>query len=438
MAVSQPQQSVEWLQIAAAHERSHDWLAAATAYGRALTLEPGDGRVWCNLGHALWMADLPQAAEHPYRRALADSIGVSAALCGLANTLRDLNRFEEAVPLYEDAGDEQARWGLSQLLIGLERYGEAFAAAEARCRLASWSPFRPAPFWGGGSMEDLDPDQPLWTWSEQGYGDTFQYLRWIPALARRPGPLHLVVEANLVRILQEGLAWMEAPPRVVAKQALTFQPLAAHGPLMSLPHLLGTGPMAESVQPTLHSPLWSATGVSLLPDGLPDGPRVGLVWASGRKLDDPFTQREYLKRSLPPLALWQLIDGLRQAGAALIPLQFGDDQELAAALGFQLSAPRLDLGDFAHVARVVAQLDLVISVDTAMAHLVGAMGATGWILLPWSADPRWLRQRDDSPWYGSLRLFRQSATGDWASAIERLLTAFSGWSAAAAATRSSG
>ncbi|WP_322781651.1 glycosyltransferase family 9 protein [Synechococcus sp. CBW1107] len=435
MAESEP--LLACLRRAAAFERRHAWIAAAAAYGEALALEPGDGRLWGNLGHALWLADLPQAAETAYRQALACSAPAPAALCGLANALRDLNRFEEALPLYEAAGDAEARWGLSQVLIGLERHAEAFAAAEARCALPGWSPFRPAPFWGAGGEGELDADQPLWIWSEQGFGDTLQYLRWIPALARRTGPLHLVVEANLVRLLQEGLAWMAAPPRVVSKDTLTFQPLAAHGPLMSLPHRLGPDHAPAEGGLCLRSPLWSTAGPSLLPEGLPEGPRVGLVWASGRKREDPFTHREYVKRSLTPLALWQLIAGLQGAGAAVIPLQYGHDGELAAALGFRLPAPRLDLGDFAHLARVVAQLDLVITVDTALAHLAGAMGAPGWILLPWSADPRWLRQREDSPWYGSLRLFRQSATGDWASAIEGLLGAFTGWSAAAAAHRSS-
>ncbi len=440
-------QLVEWLAVAAGCEQRFDWMAAAAAYGQALALSASDPRLWINQGHALWMADLPHAAERCYRQALRLSPALPTALCGLANSLRDLNRFEEAAVAYASSAGGEARWGRSQVLIGLESYEEAFAEAEARRDLEAWKPFRPGAFWAGGAIDELDPGADLWVWSEQGFGDTFQFLRWIPALADRRerqagnsasrcGELHLVVEANLVRIIQEGLAWMRCPPRVVAKDTLEFQPLVVHGSLMSLPHALGGAPVPLA-RPTLASPLWSEAGPCLLPGSLGTGPRVGIVWASGRKQERPFSEREYRKRSLPPAALWQLIDGLQQAGAAVIPLQYGDDGELAAALGFELAAPRLDLGDFAHVARVVAQLDLVISVDTAMAHLIGAMGAPGWILLPWSADPRWLRQREDSPWYPSLRLLRQPAGGDWRGTIDQLLRRFAERSAAAPEHRSS-
>ncbi len=410
-------------------------MGAAAAYGQALPLAPGDHRLLVNQGHALWMADLPQAAERCYRRAVALAPGSAEARCGLGHCLRDLNRFEEADAMYASAEGCQARLGRSQVLIGLEAYDEGFAAAEARLEVEHWEPFRPAPFWGGTSLDGLEASQDLWIWTEQGFGDTFQFLRWVPVLAEararqalegggRAGELHLVVEPALVRILREGLAWMESPPQVLAKDALRFEPLSCHGPLMGLPHQLGGAPLPAPDAALLRSPLWSAAGPSLLPERQAAGERVGIVWASGRKLEDPFAEREYRKRSLPGDALWRLVAGLQAAGADVVPLQFGDDVDLAAALGFELAWPRLELGDFAQVARVVAQLDLVISVDTAMAHLLGALGAPGWILLPWSADPRWLRQRDDSPWHPSLRLFRQPSGGAWAEAIDGLLRAF--------------
>jgi ADP-heptose:LPS heptosyltransferase len=154
---------------------------------------------------------------------------------------------------------------------------------------------------------------------------------------------------------------------------------------------------------------------------------VGLVWAAGRKLDDPFTAREYRKRSLPPDALGQLILGLRSQAAELVALQIGPDHALAQPWqdGFVASIPQL--ADFAENARWIRQLDLLISVDTASVHLAGALGHPCWALLPYSADPRWLCDRSDSPWYPSLRLFRQPDSGQWQPVIEQILGAFKPW-----------
>ncbi len=435
-------------------ERHHDWLGAAGAYARVHANRALDPRPLINQGHALWQADLPLAALRCYRLASSLAPEHPLVLCGLAHCFLDLREFEQTDLLYQRVGSSEASWARSQVLLGLERYEEAFREIERRRNLASWAPFLPGDWWGGKVFRDLDPSDELLVWSEQGYGDIFQYLRWLPALgewrqrqAEALGapcvPLTLVVEPNLVRLLAEGLAWMSRPPRVVAKTA--FRPedarTRAHGPMMSLPHELGRAPQpsgsrdGEEPGATLRSPLWChvprSSDDSLLPrcpdddnDSLGTAPRLGVVWASGRKLGDPYTHREYIKRSLPATALIQLLKGLEQRGAQVVSLQYGDDDQLAAALGFPLPLPRLPLGDFASAARVVAQLDLVISVDTAMAHLVGTMGLPGWILLPWSADPRWQRDRSDSPWYPSLRLFRQPRTGAWREAIEELFSAF--------------
>jgi len=138
-------------------------------------------------------------------------------------------------------------------------------------------------------------------------------------------------------------------------------------------------------------------------------------------LDDPFQRREYFRRSLSCDALGQLLEGLQARGAHVVALQFGPDRQQAAPWA-EAVAETLELdADFATTAAVVAGLDLVISVDTAMAHLVGAMGRRCWVLLPYSAAPRWLRERADTPWYPTLRLFRQEHPGDWGNVVERVL-----------------
>ena len=154
----------------------------------------------------------------------------------------------------------------------------------------------------------------------------------------------------------------------------------------------------------------------------PQKPRIGLVWAAGRKLAEPFTAREYHRRSLDGGALGHLITGLHGLGVEIVLLQFGEDREQANPwLPLVADALPAD-ADFAATAAVLAELDLVISVDTSMAHLVGAMRRRGWVLLPHAAAPRWLRQRSETPWYPSLRLFRQPNTGDWDGVVNQVLT----------------
>jgi ADP-heptose:LPS heptosyltransferase len=150
---------------------------------------------------------------------------------------------------------------------------------------------------------------------------------------------------------------------------------------------------------------------------------VGVVWAAGYKLTNRVTLREYRRRSLDSEALAQLLDGLRGMGWEVVLLQFGRDRDQAADWRREgLEALPAD-ADFARTADRVAELDLVITVDTAMAHMVGAMRRPAWVLLPFSAAPRWLRHRSDSPWYPSLRLFRQPCSGDWGAVVDAVLKA---------------
>ncbi len=378
------------------------WLEVADLYGRAEELLPADHRLAANRGNALWIADRPQRALEAYRRAVQLAPSDPVVYRGLGNVHLDCQAFEAAERAYRRSLQLEPAaltgWNLSQLLIGLERYVEGYALAEQRWQLPSVAAWRdPATAWAG---EPEGWSGPLLLWSEQGLGDTLQHLRWIGPLVLRRGPmappLVLEVEPCLVGLLQHGLAHLQSPPLVRPKPAAGPEPWPhAHLSLLSLPVLLGDAPLPAGAS-NLDAPHW------MPPRPLPPAPqpwRVGLVWAAGRKLDQPVTAREYRRRSL------------------------GADRELADPWRDRVAAELPADADFAATAAVVAELDLVISVDTAMAHLVGAMGRRGWVLLPFSAAPRWLRQRSDSPWYPSLRLFRQPETGDWAAVVQAVLQA---------------
>ena len=419
------------LELAKHLQQQGAWLAAAAAYAELAALVPSDHRFLANQANALWLADLPEAAHRCYRRALALQPDCAISLRGLASCLRDLNQFDKALELHQllaqqiplASPDGQANlWAHSQLLMGLERYGEAFALMAARSS-ASQSDVPPS------LMGDVVLRSELVLVSEQGFGDSLQFVRFLSDLVRRrqaaglKGGVQLLIEPALVSLFIEGLAWLSDPPRILPKPPAAKRPSRGLS-LLDLPHALGGNQALPSGlgKGYLRSPLWSAT-----PRWLPStgpGPAIGLVSAAGRKLDDPFCAREYQKRTLPEQELWRLVKGLKLKGALIYDLQFGSDQARHRALALELLDPGLCLEGFATTARVLAQLDLVITVDTAMAHLVGAMGRPGWVLLPWSADPRWLSATPTTPWYPSLRLFRQGRGGDWNGAVDQLLEAF--------------
>ena len=420
---------------AIAAETRDDWSEAAQHWLRASHAAPADHRLLNNAAHALWLADQPQWALTQARRAVRLSPTAPLPWRNLGNILRDLNRFEQAELAYGRSmaleGHRQAltAWNRSQTLIGLERYDQAYCLAERRFELAAMESWRPSPAWRGWPWGMAAPPQPLHLWSEQGFGDTLQYVRWVPQLLAQGRPVQLEVERCLVRLLQRGLSWAGGDLTVRAKGSLPM-PLwnDCHGSIMSLPWLLGGAPRVAGGhrhQPYLRDPAWRHRRP--LPAG--QAARIGLVWASGRKLDDPFMAREYWRRSLPTATLIRLLEGLSRITPtpALVNLQLGSDRSQAEAWDGPWSAELSSDADFAATADLIGSLDLVISVDTASAHLVGALGAPGWILLPWSADPRWLRRRCDSPWYPDLELWRQPTHGDWDGLVDRLLRSLPIW-----------
>ena len=309
-----------------------------------------------------------------------------------------------------------AAWNLSQVLLGLERYDEAFSLSESRLSLAECPAYRdPAhSYWDGKSSPEY-----LYVWSEQGFGDTLQYLRWCLPLISDQNVV-LEVESPLVSLVSNGFGkGFQVCPKKKIPSALSSS--SEHISLLSLPSRLGLNPGSSVSGPYLVL----GEGRKRLAN---NPPKVGLVWAAGRSQDDPFTLREYKKRSLTSHALGCLVQGLYQKGAELVPLQIGPDHvSVRHWSGFFKSEAISQAASFEENARWILDLDLLISVDTAAAHLAGALGQPCWLLLPFSADPRWLRDRSDSPWYPSFRLFRQPSSGQWLPVVDQVLEAFIPW-----------
>jgi Flp pilus assembly protein TadD len=351
---------------------------ALRRYAEAIALDPAEPRLWANLGSARHWAARLEAAGEAFDRALA-----------LAPDLPG-TRFDRAVnrllqgDYARGLADYEGRWqkpGARRLPAGLRA-------------------------WTGEDPKDKH----LIVWAEQGYGDSFQFARFIPLLEARGARVTLAVPRRLVRLLGS-LAGVE---RVQSFE----EPLPAadlEAPLMSLPFLLGLGEKAAAPAAAYLAPPYPLPPLpaSIRSDGRP---LVGLVWAGNPKNETDAWRSFALERLSPLLDL---------AGIGFVSLQAGPRAADVAAAGL---ASRIDspgeLVDFADTAAIVARLDLVVSPCTAMAHLAGSLGKEAWVMLSHVPDWRWGMSGETSSWYPSLRLFRQTSPGDWdgvARALARAL-----------------
>jgi tetratricopeptide (TPR) repeat protein len=393
--------------------RLRDYRRAEECFRRALQLDPLRAEYHNSLGNALLQQHRAAEAETCYRRALTLAPDYSAAHTNLANVLLALGRPREMERHYRRAVelDPESPGGQYNLALCCLRHGnfhEGWRRHEWRWDFRELRLRRrnlPCPQWTGADLAGA----PILLHAEQGLGDTFQFVRYLPLVAARGGRVILEVQPRLKPLLQN----MTGACQVITRGE-PLPELACHCPLMSLPRIFDTG--IETIPtriPYLHADA-AATGAAWR-----ESPRVGkqlrvgLVWAGNGK------HRADHQRSTSLLALLPLAE-VREA--AFFSLQFGP----AAAQIHPLRQrfPLIDAcsqhRDFAQTAALAATLDLIISVDTAVAHLAGAMGLPVWILLSHLADWRWLEMREDSPWYPSARLFRQPAPGAWQPLILRV------------------
>jgi Flp pilus assembly protein TadD len=395
---------------------------AEAAYRRALALEPNAARILNDLGSLLFEMRRFDDAEATLRQAIAAEPGFMVPLNSLGNLLKDLRRFDEAEACYRkalelDPTSAGVRWNLSLLLLACGRLAEGWPLHEARYDASHWqqivkTPELPIPAWHGESLVGKS----VMVLPEQGFGDNIQFVRYIEALKRRGAErVTVFTKPPLVELFQ-GIAGADAvvdvtlPPRIEDFDVWTL--------LLSIP--LHEGTTLESIParlpylrvPSAASHRWSGR----LPAGQP---RVGLVWRGNT------AHTNDADRSLPGLRilapLWS-VPGIRffslQKGAGEADAEHPPAGQPLVHLGGEIR-------DFADTAAIVSQLDLVITVDTAIAHLAGALGKPVWVLLPYiGTDWRWLLDRDDSPWYPhTMRLFRQPEVGQWEVVIARVAAA---------------
>jgi hypothetical protein len=290
---------------------------------------------------------------------------------------------------------------LAETLLLRGEFTEGWQEYEWRYRIAGAAPPLPPtdhPQWNGESMSGR-----LLLIADQGFGDAIQFSRYIPWASERCPDLIVAADVSL-----QPLIGQIAPVKLVSRWELC-PPFAAYCPLSGLPRLHGT--VLDNVPnkvPYLHADparvsVWRERLRDLTPSGVR---RIGIAWA-GRPIHNNDLNRSAGLAAFAPLA--------KMEGIVLISLQKGAAQRAISTYFDQ--APLLNIGSmvsgFADTMAIIESLDLVVTVDTAVAHLAGAMAKPVWILLPYAPDWRWLLNRDDSPWYPTARLFRQPLAGEW-------------------------
>jgi hypothetical protein len=386
---------------------------AIASHRRSLELKPSVARTHNHLGNAFRDAGMTEEAEACYRRALELNPDFPHALYNLGNTVRELGKITEAISLYRRAlqlspSFAEAEFNLASALLLLGSYEEGWARYESRRAL--FPPGTPSSLFGRGTPTD---GQTILLQCEQGFGDTLQFLRYAVWMSARMPMARITLESppELARLLDQSVRGrIEVIPRQIGVESET--PKADRSlPLLSLPWALRMIEPLPMSAPYLHVDPAIKTKWR---DRLRPTPklRVGLAW-KGRQ--GPKVKRA---RSLPCEKLLGLFES---PSVELYSLQMGADpseQAALAASGVIDLAPQIR--DFADTAAIVAELDLILSIDTALAHLAGALGRPVWTFLKYVPDWRWGMQGESTAWYPTMRLFRQSARDDWDSVLDRI------------------
>ena len=375
---------------------------AARCYRRALNQRPDYDDARYNLGLAMQMLDLPKEAESCYRTIIRRQPNHHPAQNNLANSLLEMGRADEAIERYQDAlrltpdnREYRVNLGMAQLLSGNFPEGwRNYCARSVQRRNA-------APLWQGEPLQG----RTILLSSEQGFGDTIQFVRYASLLKELDARVLVSCPSSLLQVLgtMPDIASLAAVTGVLPSSDYQI-------PLLHLPGIFGTLPETIPAKiPYLSADpgrvLAWATSLNIPESHL----KVGIAWRGSP------SHRNDRNRSIAPEELSALAG---VPNTSFISLQQGLSDGIRGILPF-VPLGR-ELTDFADTAALMVNLDLVISVDTAVTHLAGAMAVPVWTLLAYNPDWRWMLDRDDSPWYPGMKLFRQEQRRDWSGVMQRV------------------
>ena len=409
-----PHYAPAWGNLGAALREAGRNRDAIDCFRQSLRCQPSAPEVLNNLGNALRAQDEPIAAIACFRAALRRSPANAGIHANLGNALREVGRLDEAVKTLQHAIElrpdyADAHWDLAATRLLQGDFTSGFAEYEWRWRRTDFPPRQfTAPLWRG----ENPAGRTLLVHTEQGAGDAIQFVRFASSVAALGARGVLECPRTLVALFES----VEGVQRVIAKG----DPLPEfdwHVPLLSLPHRLGvTVDSLAARVPYLWPPADRRVPLPPTRKNHAAALRVGLAWRGHPQ------HRNDGRRSLSLAALEPLFTA---TDVAFYSLQVAPTTDFSGEATGQKALINLEnlIHDFSDTAALIAQLDLVIAVDTSVAHLAGALACPVWVLLPFAPDWRWLLERDDSPWYPTMRLFRQPAPGDWPSVVQSVRAA---------------
>ncbi|MDE5097350.1 MAG: tetratricopeptide repeat protein, partial [Trichodesmium sp. St16_bin4-tuft] len=376
--------------------------SAIINYEKSIEINPDNSQANLNLGFA-WekKGNLSKASTY-YQQAINLQPDYAQAYNNLGFTFQEEGNFTASIASYQKALELEPDFPdphlnlslvwllLGDLKLGFQEYNWRWQASKALFLI------QPEKLWDGSNLEG----KKILIYAEQGYGDTIQFIRYIPLVKKQGGRITLVCQKPLVRLLEKIPEIEQCLEGIVN---LTFD---VNAPLLELPRIFGT--TLDNIPPPIKN-----LNIPEIPSIKLESPernylKVGIVWMTKQG------NQTAVKRSCKLMNFQYLLD---VAGVSFYSLQ----KEPGVDLKLLKTLPILDLSsqlnDFADTAGIITKLDLVITVDTAVAHLAGTLGKPVWILLPFVPDWRWMLDRNDSPWYPTARLFRQPKRGDWNSVL---------------------
>ncbi len=391
--------------------------AAVAAFEKAITLDPNYAEAHYNLGIVLNDKGQLDGAIAAYQRSIALNPKSVEAHDNLGNTLMAKGELEKAIVAYRRAialnpNLPEPHYNLAWVLLLRGDWGQGWLEYEWRWKTREFQlPEREfsKPLWDGSDLNG----RTILLHAEQGFGDAIQFMRYVPLVAGRGGRVVVEVRPQLLRLLRQLPGVEQWIP--------SGQPLPAFDvrcPLMSLPHLFATTMQTIPAQEPLRlDPDLVQTWRHRL-QSQPSGLKVGLVWAGSPTFKGDRTRSMTLDRlaalsSVRDVTFYSLQKGAAATAADRPPT------------GLQLVNLAPELHDFADTAAAMCMMDLVITTDTSVAHLAGALGRPVWVMLQFMPDWRWLLDRADSPWYPTMQLFRQKKPGDWDGVISHIAEALS-------------
>ncbi|MDP9172421.1 MAG: tetratricopeptide repeat protein [Planctomycetota bacterium] len=393
-------------------QHQHEAAQAVVYFERALALQPNVPELLNNLGNALHDCGEYQRAVAHFNSALALKPDYIEVYSNMAKTLEQLGRYDEAIEACRRVIAEKPEFAMAHFNLGIclllkGEFEEGWGEYAWRWKIKDSSLPRhkfTQPLWDGGSLEGKS----ILLHAEQGFGDMLQFARYLPMVKKQGTRIMLACESELRRLLENQFQidqWLSP------KQP--FPLTDVHCPLMDLPMMFGTTLATVPADiPYLRADETSSTQWAKRLAEYP-GLKVGLNWA-GRPSHGNDRNRSIALSALAPL--------FGVPGITFFSLQKWNANPVINT-SFNLIDWTQELTDFADTAALINNLDLVISVDTAVVHLAGTMGKPVWTLLPFAPDWRWMLGREDSPWYPTMRLFRQTKERNWDGPIARLVEA---------------